>query len=70
MANKTRSSIPDYLPPISLGSDSEAVDWVNLCLVSIFTTPHMYEVLISKWLVSLSTYTKASDSEVKYEYNI
>ena len=65
MPNETRLPIPDYLPPISLGSDTEAVDWVNLCLVSIFTTPHMYEVLISKWLVSLSTYTKASDSEVK-----
>ena len=54
-----------FIPPISLGSDTEAVDWVNLCLVTVFTSPSMYRELINMWLQSLSNYTKSSDSEVE-----
>ena len=50
--------------PRSLGSDEEAVAWVNACLKKAFTEESISQELIKMWINSLTQYTKSSGAEV------
>ena len=50
-------------PPISLGSDLAAVEWVNDCLHNIFSSSTLRSTLIQLWMDALSKYTKSLDVE-------
>ena len=50
--------------PKSLGSDVEAVAWVNEGIKKGFTDPKITKELIKMWLNSLTQYTKSSGAEV------
>ena len=50
--------------PKSLGSDVEAVAWVNEGIKKGFTDPKISNELIKMWLNSLTQYTKSSGAEV------
>jgi len=54
--------------PKSLGSDDDAVSWVNECLRKAFTIDSITKELIHLWLKSLSQYTKSSGAEVRIFY--
>ena len=51
-------------PPISIGSDFEAVQWVNLCLGRICESPSIQTTLTQLWLDALTQYTKSLGIEV------
>jgi hypothetical protein len=51
--------------PKSLGSDVEAVAWVNEGIQKAFCDEKISQELIKKWLSSLTQYTKSSGAEVR-----
>ena len=51
-------------PPISIGSDFEAVDWVNQCIFKICESPSIRTALTHLWFDALSQYTKSLGIEV------
>ena len=53
--------------PKSLGSDVEAVAWVNEGIKKSFTDPKIAKELIKLWLGSLTQYTKSSGAEVRFK---
>lgn len=50
--------------PQTLGSDLEAVGWVNQTLENIYSTSSLRATLIQQWLTALTNYTKLLDIEV------
>jgi hypothetical protein len=50
--------------PRSMGSDLEAVTWVNGCLEAIFTSPSLRSALITLWMDAMTAYTKSTGLEV------
>lgn len=46
--------------PKSLGSDEEAVQWINNCVEAIFSSSPVSSTLATLWLDALSNYTKSS----------
>lgn len=51
--------------PQTLGSDLEAVAWVNQCLENVYSTTSLRATLVQQWLSALTKYTKMLDIEVK-----
>lgn len=47
---------PKWDVPLSIGSDSEAVTWVNACMTQIFTSPTLTATLTQLWMDAMSAY--------------
>ena len=58
-----------FIPPKSIGSDLESVQWVNQCLEKICESPSIQTALTQIWLDALTQYTKSLGIEVSvYKY--
>ena len=55
-------------PPISIGSDFEAVDWVNQCIFKICESLSIRTALTNLWFDALSQYTKSLGIEVIFGF--
>ena len=53
-----------FIPPKSIGSDLESVQWVNQCLEKICESPSIQTALTQIWLDALTQYTKSLGIEV------
>ena len=53
-----------FIPPKSIGSDLESVQWVNQCLEKICESPSIQTALTQIWLDALTEYTKSLGIEV------
>lgn len=60
------SAVVEKLDPLkTIGSDLEAVAWVNQCLDNIYSSSTLRATLIRQWLDALSRYIRSLDVEVK-----
>ena len=50
----------------SIGSDKQAVEWINACLEKILELPTLRSTLVQLWLDAASKYTQSLEVEVKY----
>ena len=58
-----------FIPPKSIGSDLESVQWVNQCLEKICESLSIQTALTQIWLDALTQYTKSLGIEVSiYKY--
>ena len=63
-----RPYIEDTLDvPKSLGSDLEAVSWIDTCLANIFGSTVLRTCLVDLWLDSMSKYIRTLDTEEDLE---
>ena len=53
--------------PKSLGSDLEAVSWIDTCLANIFGSTVLRTCLVDLWLDSMSKYIRTLDTEEDLE---
>ena len=51
-------------PPTAVGSNPEAVEWVNNAFQAAYAHPAVYDACIKLWLDSLTEHTKSSGIEV------
>ena len=56
--------------PVSLGSDEEAVTWVNTCFLNVFTNRVTANALTKLWREALNEYNKSSGIEVSASFTM
>ncbi len=62
--SSTTTSVAKSDQPRSIGSDLEALSWVNQCIENIYTTPSLRSTLVQQWLLALTKYIQSLDVEV------
>ena len=55
-----------YILGHSIGSDKQAVEWINSCLGKILELPTLRSTLVQLWLDAASKYTQSLEVEVEY----
>ena len=55
-----------HIPGHSIGSDKQAVEWINSCLGKILELPTLRSTLVQLWLDAASKYTQSLEVEVEY----
>ena len=65
MKRKRHRSLANH-PPESLGSDAEAVQWVNRCFRRLFSDAHAVLELRRIWLEAMKEYNRNLPSEVSF----
>ena len=53
-----------HIPGHSIGSDKQAVEWINSCLGKILELPTLRSTLVQLWLDAASKYTQSLEVEV------